>query len=291
MACPNTEDGFVRLATELYRAINRFDFSKRQLKLLHVVIVQTYGFGKKADDITVQRLADEAGLRRSHASAALQELSRMGVLQIEKGRYGYLVSVKKDYDQWVPLEKPRPETGRSASRNGTEQPSQNGTVGVPKQDGPRPETGRPPSQNGTHNRQSPIDNPNRESQKREIDALFDRFYAHYPKRAAKGRAREAFRRLCPTPAFVEHLIEVVQLQEKARARKKAAGHWVPEWKHADRWLDGECWDDEIEDLEAVSHEAHHRGHESEAERVRRINARHWEPDEAVIDGTVVALRR
>lgn len=121
MADVQTGNGYLTIATELFDAITRFQFSKRQYKVILAVIRQTYGFQKTTDDITVTRLAAISGLTRPHASATLDELVALNAVLKRDGKYGYIVGIQKDYEKW------------GASQNRTP---------VPKQDGGRPETGR-----------------------------------------------------------------------------------------------------------------------------------------------------
>ncbi|MGN8157103.1 replication protein [Salinisphaera sp. SWV1] len=138
---PQLENGYTRIANQLFDAILQYGFSKRQLYVMLAIIRKTYGFNKVEDDITVTQLATMCSLRRSHVSEALAELVSIGAVLKRDGRYGYLLKIQKDNSRWA-----RPKTGH-----------------VPKKDGERPKTGNSPSQNGTHKRQpqktTPKDNP------------------------------------------------------------------------------------------------------------------------------------
>ena len=100
MASPQLERGHTRIADELLEAITRFDFSKRQYKILLAVIRKTYGYQKKADVISSGQLADMTGLHSPHCRAAVKELSELGVLSIKKiGQY-QSIELIKDYEKW-----------------------------------------------------------------------------------------------------------------------------------------------------------------------------------------------
>ena len=49
MASPQCENGHVRIADELYEAILKADFSKRELLVVLTVIRKTYGYRKTMD--------------------------------------------------------------------------------------------------------------------------------------------------------------------------------------------------------------------------------------------------
>ena len=145
MASPQVENGHTRIADELLDAIIRHPLTKRQYKVLLAILRKTYGFGKLEDDISSSQLAKLTGLTSAHCRGTLLELEKLNIVAAQRGRYGKVVTIKKDYDSWgepkqdVPnQDSVCPETGRQ---------------GVPKQD-------TSPSQNGTHNKHSPIDKPN-----------------------------------------------------------------------------------------------------------------------------------
>lgn len=150
---PQVEEGYIRIANELFDAILRADLSKREQKVVLAVLRKTYGYGKKEDDIASVQLADMCGLHPNHVRSTLATLAARRVLNVRKGRYGQLLSINKHYDQWL------------------ESSNQNSCSNQPKQL-PRPTklvvSG---NQNGTHKRQpqktTPIINSPSESRRRE----------------------------------------------------------------------------------------------------------------------------
>ena len=144
MASPQLERGHTRIADELFEALTRFDFSKRQYKVLLAVIRKTYGYQKKADVISSGQLAAMTGLHSPHCRTAVKELAAMGVLRVEKlGQY-QRIEIVKDYELWSM--KPVPKQSGPVPPV----PKQSGTTSVweavPKQSGK-------PYQNGTHNKE------------------------------------------------------------------------------------------------------------------------------------------
>ena len=149
---PQTEDGFTRIANELLEAICFADLSKRQYKIMLSLIRQTYGYGKKTDDITISQLADKTGMALSHASATVKELITMQVITFSgNGQHGKILSINKHYDTWEVT-----ETVSYRNGNVTKTVSecyQNGNNGLPKRSFEVTET------------VNTIDNPKRKSQK------------------------------------------------------------------------------------------------------------------------------
>lgn len=107
MASPQIEDGYTRIANELLDALFRFDFSKRQYKVVLYVIRRTYGFHKTKDIITNGEIAEATGLNRRNVISTISELVEMNVLQVEKsgvsvrgGEVSY-VGINKRYTLWA----------------------------------------------------------------------------------------------------------------------------------------------------------------------------------------------
>ena len=74
---------------------------------------------------------------------------------------------------------------------------------------------------------------------------FEVFWAHYPLRKDKGHAAKSFAKVA------EHLpamLEAIEAQELEREARASAGLFVPPWKYPGTWLNGRCWEDEVEDV-------------------------------------------
>jgi phage replication O-like protein O len=105
---PQLEDGYTRIACELLEAIARFDFSKRQYKVVLAVIRKTYGYGKKTDDMTITQIANLTGLELGNCSKTVSELGLMRTLLIQQGVYGYVIGLNKNYSEWKPCQNDNP---------------------------------------------------------------------------------------------------------------------------------------------------------------------------------------
>jgi phage replication O-like protein O len=89
MSGPQLEDGYTRIANELLDEILRYPLTKRQLSVLLAVIRKTYGYNKKADDISSRQLARMTGIDQADCARTVRELTRLGVLLKDSGRYGH----------------------------------------------------------------------------------------------------------------------------------------------------------------------------------------------------------
>lgn len=98
---PQVEDGFVRIANELFDAITAFPLKYTTLRVLLVVIRKTYGYGKKEDDMSASQIAALCGdMARTHVNAALNELAALNIISKRQGTYGSVIGVNKDYSTW-----------------------------------------------------------------------------------------------------------------------------------------------------------------------------------------------
>ncbi|MDO7788805.1 replication protein [Desulforamulus aquiferis] len=94
MANPQPEQ-FTRLSNELYTAIMQANFSKRQRKILDLVIRMSYGCGKK---FALLRPMDFelVGIHKTDIGQELAHLSQAEVLFID----GEQITLNKDYECW-----------------------------------------------------------------------------------------------------------------------------------------------------------------------------------------------
>lgn len=88
-------DKFTKLSNELYEAIMKTDFSKRQRNILDLIIRLSYGCGKK---FAILRPSDfeVVGILRGHVKKELEYLQATNVLLISGENY----TLNKDYDTW-----------------------------------------------------------------------------------------------------------------------------------------------------------------------------------------------
>lgn len=65
---------------------------------------------------------------------------------------------------------------------------------------------------------------------------FERFWAAYPRRIAKGRARTAFKTAIKL-TDLETMLKAIDTYKRRKPERI-------DFKHPATWLNGECWDDE-----------------------------------------------
>lgn len=172
MASPQLEDGYIRIANELMEAILGFGFTHREVMVLFAIIRKTYGYGKKKDDISASQLGELCGIARQHVTTTLNTLAQGNVITKEKGQFGSIIGVQKNYKKWIGSARLKemsasPESGQVGSPNLGHGSPESGHV--PNQDACSPKSGQVDSPTVGHTKDNlPKDNPTKKSAREEI---------------------------------------------------------------------------------------------------------------------------
>src|SRR5438128_1742349 len=98
MASPQVENGFTRIADELFEAILIADLRKHDLKVVLAVARETFGWSRKtASTLTAYRLAQMTALQRTAASRTKKNLIARNILIDGPDGLG----IQKDYERWL----------------------------------------------------------------------------------------------------------------------------------------------------------------------------------------------
>ncbi|QQT50973.1 replication protein [Proteus mirabilis] len=92
----NLEDGYTRIANDLFEAVMCADLTARQLKVVMAIIRKTYGFGKKLDRITNTQIAEMTGIHQTHVCKAKNEMIAMNIVISSGNKIG----INKDFTEW-----------------------------------------------------------------------------------------------------------------------------------------------------------------------------------------------
>jgi len=93
----DTDDGYTRLANELYEELIGANLTRNQAKVAHAVCRKTYGFNKKLDRISDSQISELTNLPRQKVNKAKNELISMHVLV----REGSQIGPNKALSDWV----------------------------------------------------------------------------------------------------------------------------------------------------------------------------------------------
>jgi phage replication O-like protein O len=92
----DTDDGYTRLANELYEELIGAALTRNQAKVAHAVCRKTYGYNKKTDRISDNQLSELTKLPRQKVNKAKNELLEMKVLISD----GKKIGPNKNLSEW-----------------------------------------------------------------------------------------------------------------------------------------------------------------------------------------------
>jgi hypothetical protein len=96
MARPQPTDAHLRVAHSINEAIMLRDFTKRQRKILDLILRLSWGCGKKTAIIPRQKDFMVVGIAESHISAEVKWLQDSKIITTDGQNYNF----NKDFDQW-----------------------------------------------------------------------------------------------------------------------------------------------------------------------------------------------
>lgn len=96
MANPQPTDAHLRVAHQINEQIMASDFTKRQRKILDLILRLSWGCNKKEAHIPKQKDFEVVGVGESHIKAELRWLELAKVITISGNQYSF----NKDYDEW-----------------------------------------------------------------------------------------------------------------------------------------------------------------------------------------------
>ena len=103
LANVQTENGYTRIANELYDKIIKAKLNGSQAKILHAIIRNTYGYNRKTTNLSYNYLAKATNISQRQAVDTLKSLKDMNMVFVTdngKGKTNTL-SINKDFDTWT----------------------------------------------------------------------------------------------------------------------------------------------------------------------------------------------
>lgn len=103
---PQLENGYVKIANELWDALTAIRIPGEMRQVLDVIIRKTYGFNKKMDWIPLLQFVKATGLSKVHVCRALKRLTgEMNIVTQKGNSKSVSYSLNKHYLTWKPLPK------------------------------------------------------------------------------------------------------------------------------------------------------------------------------------------
>jgi phage replication O-like protein O len=212
------------------------DLGKRHYKIMLVMCRQTYGYNKKADEVSLSQFHDKTGIMPPNVSTAIEELVAMRVLIKTPGKYAACLAVNKAYAQWTGKAKVDVSKVWGYQNN-------NSTVIETISEGYQNDN------DGVIETITTKDNSKRKDQKttpkenlsRSLRERFEIFWEAYPRKRSKTTAEKAFAKLNPNEQLFNDLMAGL-------GRAKTSEGWAnPKYiPHAGTWLNAGGWMDEIQ---------------------------------------------
>ena len=218
------KSGFTKIDNDLFEAILRYPFTKRELNIVLAVIRKTTGFNKRMDDLSLSQLGKMTGINESNISRTIRDLSINKVLLKQQGKYATNIGINSKYQEWRLL--PNQQGG---CRNNNTAIAKTTIKGLPKQQIQK----KPPKDNI----------------KTKEHSSFDSWYSSYPLKKSRGAAEKVFIKINPDEKLLSKMIEAIEKQKVHHSKLRDLNIFAPEWKYPATWLNSECWLDEIDNSE------------------------------------------
>jgi len=106
-----------------------------------------------------------------------------------------------------------------------------------------------PKRNKNKNKQKEKTEEQTEESDKSLISLFNEFYKLYPKKVDKKKSQDKYIKLMTKNKSLHPMI-IIELNKQIDWRKNANQKtFIPEWKNPTTWLNGECWNDEVNKTE------------------------------------------
>lgn len=233
MSSPQLENGYIKIANDIYDAFCRTRISGEERQILDCILRKTYGWNKCEDAISISQFADMTGIQKPHIIRAIKGLLAKNIISIANIGNGIakngndktkVYKFIKDYSAWRPLPKKAtlPKMAIGVAKNGN--PSL--PKMVPTKDTNTKDTIQKTKTLGVYSND------------------FLSFWEKYPKKSgSKKTAFDNWQKLSGGRPTIEIILEAIRKQ--IEWRKNAGGKFRPEWKDPERWIKGKMWEVEL----------------------------------------------
>ena len=105
MANPQTGNGFIKIANELWDAMKKYRFPSEEMSCLIVVFSKTDGWNKPKANISLSCFVKETGMAKPSVCRALKSLKNKNIIIVTKKGKTTEYQLQKNYETWQPLTK------------------------------------------------------------------------------------------------------------------------------------------------------------------------------------------
>jgi phage replication O-like protein O len=255
MASPQLEDGYLKIANDIWDAMIAYRIPGEQMQCLMYIIRKTYGFNKKEDRISLAQFIQATGIGKRNVIRALNALIEKRLISVVKKdteRYS-TYRFTKDFESWKVVSKKTPGVSKKTPKTVqvfdiTEKLTsigvKNDTIqGVSKKTptGVKNDTALTNTKDTLS--KDILSCANTQTAKpQKADPDFDTFWSAYPKKRDKGNALKAWRKLNGTRPTLEVILKAITDQKQSADWTKDNGQFIP---YPATWLNGQRWEDEV----------------------------------------------
>ena len=211
MANPQLEDGYTKIANELFDALIIKRMPGEQRQVFDFILRKTYGESKKKENITLSQFVEATGIKKQNVLRTLKTLKNRHIISVIKTDYGDTTSygINKDYTRWKALSK---------------------LITVIKTDN------KPLPKKATKT-------------KKEYTQEFLIFLQAYPGKKNKDYAFECWQKQSIVRPPLQEILTAIAAQVIERKQQRDAGkRFIAEWKNASTWINQGCWNDVVEKI-------------------------------------------
>ena len=102
MSRPQVENGYTRIANELLEAMLCADLSGREWKVIMAIARKTYGYQKKADQMSYGQISEKTKIARQHVVTICGVLEKRQMIMVTRSAESNCFAIQKDYTRWLP---------------------------------------------------------------------------------------------------------------------------------------------------------------------------------------------
>ena len=117
MASPQVEDGYTRIANELFEALAQIRIPGEARQVLDVIMRKSYGFHETWAEIALDYFALKTGMTRPSLCRAINKLEALNLIDKKATPTINKYRINKDYSTWRPLTKKRPPSDKKANED------------------------------------------------------------------------------------------------------------------------------------------------------------------------------
>jgi len=102
MASPQLENGFIRIANEIWQELRKMRIPGEAMQILMVIVEETYGWNRKEAMIQNKTFAEKTGIIKQHINRGVEKLKELNLILVTQKGYDIAPTYcfNKDHETW-----------------------------------------------------------------------------------------------------------------------------------------------------------------------------------------------